>query len=169
MRTEDQSRSDFERFFATHKDACFRALCATVSSLDEADDLTSEAFARAWKRWPEVRRHPSPAAWVVRTALNLHRDRWRRSENPRRHLFAVPAQHHDRETIVDPALLEALRALPDQQRVVIVYRVLIDLSADQTAREMGIAVGTVGTHLKRGLAALRTHLPNHNPATETTL
>ena len=166
MRTHDRSRSEFERFFATHKDACFRALCATVSPLDEADDLTSEGFARAWERWPEVRRHPSPAAWVVRTALNLHRDRWRREGNPRRHLFLVPDEHHDRESLVDPALLAALRALPEQQRAVIVHRVLLDLSTEQTAIELGIAAGTVGTHLKRALAALRTHLDDQSTATE---
>lgn len=166
MRTHDRSRSEFERFFAAQKDSCFRALCATVPHLDEADDLTSEAFARAWERWAEVRRHPAPAAWVVRTALNVHRDRWRREGNPRRHLFLVPDAHHDREPLVDPSLLAALRALPDQQRAVIVHRVLLDLSAEQTANELGITVGTVGTHLKRALAALRLYLDDQSTTTE---
>ena len=78
----------------------------------------------------------------------------------------MPDEHHDRETLVDPALLAALRALPEQQRAVIVHRVLLDLSTEQTAIELGIAAGTVGTHLKRALAALRTHLDDQSTATE---
>ena len=37
-----------------------------------------EAFARAWASWRTVSRHPAPAAWVVRTALNASISRWRR-------------------------------------------------------------------------------------------
>ena len=66
--------SEFETFYRSAKDPCFRALLATVASAHEADDLLAEAFTRALARWKEVRRHPRPEAWVVRTALNLHRD-----------------------------------------------------------------------------------------------
>jgi RNA polymerase sigma-70 factor (ECF subfamily) len=130
----------------------------TVASRDEAEDLLSEAFTRAWTNWKTVSTHDAPSAWVVRTALNLHRDRWRKKTNMRRHLAFVPLAHHDRFEIVDRALINVIRALPEQQRLVIAYRVLLDLSTEQTARELQIAEGTVSTHLKRGLATLRTHL-----------
>lgn len=45
---------------------------------DAAQDLVDEAFARAWASWRTVSRHPAPAAWVVRTALNVSISRWRR-------------------------------------------------------------------------------------------
>lgn len=51
-----------------------------------------------------------------------------------------------------------MRELPEQQLLVLIYRVLLDLSTEQTAAEMGIASGTVSTHLKRALAALRENL-----------
>lgn len=57
--------------------------------------------------------------------------------------------------IVDPALLAAVRNLPERQREVVALRALLGLSAEQTANELGIDAGTVGTHLRRGLAALR--------------
>ena len=57
--------------------------------------------------------------------------------------------------MLDPALLRQMRRLPEQQLLVIIYRVLLDLSTEQTAAEMGICPGTVSTHLKRGLASLR--------------
>jgi RNA polymerase sigma factor (sigma-70 family) len=149
MRNKGVSARDFEDFYSSQKDRCYRALLATVEDPAEADDLLSEAFTRAWREWDEVRRHPAPNAWVVRTALNLHRDRFRRRTSAKRHLVAIPASYEDVSTEVDPSLLIALRALPEQQRLVIALRVLLDLDTSQTALALGIAPGTVTTHLKR--------------------
>jgi DNA-directed RNA polymerase specialized sigma24 family protein len=41
---------------------------------------------------------------------------------------------------------------------VIILRVLFDLDAQATAQALGIAPGTVGVHLHRALAALRTQI-----------
>ena len=43
-------------------------------------------------------------------------------------------------------------------RRVVALRVLLDLSAQQTADELGIDAGTVGTHLHRALATLRARM-----------
>lgn len=111
------------------------------------------AFTRALTKWDEIATHPSPEAWIVRTALNLHRDRWRSSQRMQRvRQRREPVGVVD---IVDPALLAAVRNLPERQREVVALRVLLGLSAEQTANELGIDAGTVGTHLRRGLAALR--------------
>jgi len=144
---------EFEAFYRGSKDACFRALLATVGSATMADDLLSEAFTRALTRWSEVRDHARPEAWVVRTALNLHRDEWRRSARRRRVLARSDATPFS--DAVDPALLHSVRSLPERQREVVALRVLLDLSAEQTAEVLGIDPGTVGTHLRRALATLR--------------
>lgn len=145
--------AEFERFYRSAKDPCFRALLATVPSADEADDLLAEAFTRALSKWDEVRVHPRPEAWVARTALNLHRDRWRRSSRQRRRLASSDAVPFTAP--LDNSLLEAVRELPERQREVVALRVLLDLSAEQTAEVLGIDPGTVGTHLRRALATLR--------------
>ena len=59
---------------------------------------------------------------------------------------------------VDPEILECLGRLTARQRNVVVYRVLLGLSENDTARELDIDAGTVGTHLRRALAALRVAL-----------
>ncbi|MEY4175254.1 MAG: hypothetical protein RI900_2419 [Actinomycetota bacterium] len=151
-----RATAEFDAFYRGSKDACFRALLATVGSAAEADDLLAEAFTRALARWSEVRQHPRPEAWVVRTALNLHRDQWRRSVRRRRSLARADAVPFSNS--VDPSLLEAVRRLPERQREVVALRVLLDLSAEQTAEALGIDPGTVGSHLRRALAALRIQL-----------
>jgi RNA polymerase sigma factor (sigma-70 family) len=152
------SKREFEAFYLENRNPCFRALCLTVPSFAEAEELVAEGFTRAYANWSTVRKHPAPSAWVVRTALNLHRDNWRRKNNSKRHLVAVSESYTDQSEMLDPILLRQMRALPDQQLLAVIYRVLLDLSTDQTAVEMGIAPGTVSTHLKRGLAALRQQL-----------
>lgn len=154
----------FEAFYRLSKDACLRAVLVTVGSSAEADDLLSEAFTRALTKWGEIATHPSPEAWVVRTALNLHRDRWRSSQRMQR-------VRQRREPVgvvdmIDPALLAAVRNLPERQREVVALRVLLGLSAEQTANELGIDAGTVGTHLRRGLAALRAVLDHIEPSAD---
>lgn len=154
--TRRRITSEFEVFYLTAKDPCFRALLATVGSASEADDLLAEAFTRALAKWSDVRTHPRPEAWVVRTALNLHRDRWRRSRRQQRLMAGRdPVAYVD---AVDGALVAALGELPERQREVVALRVLLDLSAEHTAEVLGIEPGTVGTHLRRGLAALRSAL-----------
>jgi RNA polymerase sigma factor (sigma-70 family) len=55
-------------------------------------------------------------------------------------------------------VLTALRRLPARQREVIVLRVFLDLDIDTTARQLGIAPGTVRAHLSRAMTALRGEL-----------
>jgi RNA polymerase sigma factor (sigma-70 family) len=147
--------NDFESFYRETRDGCFRALLATVRDPQEADDLLAEAYTRALGRWESVRRAPAPVAWVMRTALNLHRDRWRRLVRGRRlRRIDPPAPIVE----ADPQVLEALWALPERQRQVVALRVLAELDTGETAAVLGIAPGTVTAHLHRGLSALRERL-----------
>ncbi len=148
---------DFEEFYVATRDRCFRAVLATVRDGQEADDLLSEAYTRAFAHWSTVVDHPAPSAWVVRTALNLHRDRWRRSSRLRL-VRSATAEQPAFVAEVDPEILECLGRLTARQRNVVVYRVLLGLSENDTARELDIDAGTVGTHLRRALAALRVAL-----------
>ncbi|ACU77579.1 RNA polymerase, sigma-24 subunit, ECF subfamily [Catenulispora acidiphila DSM 44928] len=167
----DRGTEDFAAFYERHRDPCFRAVLAGVGDRHLAEELTAEAFARAWGHWRKVAGHPAPAAWVVRTALNTHVSWWRR----RRREVAwdaaavgagagagVQTSGHgpadDDATVVDLAIRTALRKLPKRQREVVVLRVFLDLDTRGTAAALGIAPGTVQAHLHRALKALRTEL-----------
>ena len=146
---------EFAEFFAASWDPCLRAVAASTGNMTRAEDQTAEAFARTLASWHKVSNHPAPRAWVVRTALNAGTSWWRRlsKESPLTgHQLAVAG---NQRTGLDAAVLTALRSLPPSQREVIVLRVLLDLDIDTTARELGIAPGTVRAHLSRGMAALR--------------
>lgn len=155
-------RPDFAEFYRNSKDECLFTVLVSVGDRDAAQDLVAEAFARAWASWRTVSRHPAPAAWVVRTALNAHISRWRRR---RREIpLADPGVLADQPAgdppggMVDPRLMAALLRLPGRQRQVVALRLFLDLDTGRTAAALGIAPGTVQAHLARALAALRADL-----------
>lgn len=169
----EHSRREFTEFYASAKDDCLRIVVVSVGDRQLAEDLVAEAFTRAWMSWRKVRDHPSPRAWVVRTALNLNVSWWRRR---RREILAdeasapsvpplwcPPAESSppgDWPAGLDEVLVRAIRALPLRQREVITLRVFFDLDTETTAETLGISPGTVGVHLHRALAALRAQIPS---------
>jgi RNA polymerase sigma-70 factor (sigma-E family) len=155
----------FTQFYRSSKDACLRAVVASCADPSAAEEAVAEAFARAWTSWSKVSQHASPAAWVVRTALNHHVSRWRRTRrevpmatdaNAVPKLQIVQAHPHDRDD-----LIRAVRQLPARQREVIAMRFLLDLTTEQTAQALGVAPGTVTAHLHRAITSLRAQAHEH--------
>jgi RNA polymerase sigma-70 factor (ECF subfamily) len=152
----------FAEFYEANRDACLRALVVNVGDPALAEELTADAFARAWASWSKVRRHPAPTAWVLRTAMNARVSRWRKRRRETvllDHEIVVPDAGSD---ALDETILRAVRALPSRQREVVGLRVLLDLDTETTAAVLGIAPGTVTAHLSRAVATLRGRLVAHD-------
>jgi RNA polymerase sigma factor (sigma-70 family) len=153
-----QDEAEFAEFFAASWDPCLRAVAASTGNMTLAEEQTAEAFARAWASWHKVSRHPAPRAWIVRTALNAGASWWQRRSKETALTTDDIAAADSQGSGLDSGLLTALRRLPARQREVIVLRVFLDLDIDTTARQLGIAPGTVRAHLSRAMTALRSEL-----------
>lgn len=146
----------FAAFYEQARAECLRAVYAAVGDWPRAEDATAEAFARAYASWRKVSRHPAPHAWVVRTALNTHVSWWRRHR--REVAWDAGRDTEDpapERTQIDRQIMAALQALPDRQREVVALQIFLDLDTKTTARALGVAPGTVMTHLSRALASLQ--------------
>jgi RNA polymerase sigma factor (sigma-70 family) len=150
--------AEFAEFFTASWDPCLRAVAASTGNMTLAEDQTAEAFARAWASWRKISNHPAPRAWVVRTALNAGASWWHRRSKETALTSDDMAAAESQGTGLDAAVLTALRRLPARQREVIALRVFLDLDIDTTARQLGIAPGTVRAHLSRAMTALRSEL-----------
>ncbi len=156
-------RPDFAEFYRRSVDDCLRTVLVSVGDKETAQDLVDEAFARAFASWRTVSRHPAPAAWVVRTALNANISWWRRRRRevsvPDPGMVADPAAVEGAAAgPVDPTIMAALVRLPARQRQVVALRLFLDLDTARTAQVLGIAPSTVKAHLARALASLREDL-----------
>ena len=132
-----------------------------LAGSDGAEEVVQEAFVRTLARWRGV--HRSDALPYVRTAVvNLCRSRFRKkapvipAPEP-----APSAEHHASATVRRVAIVEALAQLPERQREVVALRYFGELSTEETARELGIAPGTVKAHLHRALHALAPALEDY--------
>ncbi len=145
--------TDFEQAYEPMRRAAYRAAYRLLGQRTVAEDISAEALARAYSRWPSVSTHAE--AWVVTVATNLALDLARqRARAARRTAELIDDRPVDRvETRLD--LQAALLALPRRQREVVALRFLGDFSERATAAALGIDVGTVKSHASRGLSRLR--------------
>jgi RNA polymerase sigma factor (sigma-70 family) len=146
---------EFAEFFAASWEPCLRAVAASTGNMALAEDQTAEAFARAYASWHKICHHPVPRAWIVRTALNAGASWWHRRSKETALTSLDIAAVDSPGSGLDGVVLTALRRLPARQREVIALRVFLDLDIETTARQLGIAPGTVRAHLSRAMTALR--------------
>ncbi|MFN8077837.1 MAG: SigE family RNA polymerase sigma factor [Kineosporiaceae bacterium] len=127
---------------------------------DGAEDLLADALLAAWQRWDTVLAADSPLAYVRGIVVKLAATRVRRLVRERAHLVllrsdarSVAAAERDVPGVVD--VRAALRRLPAGQRACVVLRHGMGLSEEDTARTLGVSVGTVKSQTSKAAARLR--------------
>jgi RNA polymerase sigma factor (sigma-70 family) len=94
---------------------------------------------------------------LVNTSTSWWRRRWH-GERPTEVLPDRPAPDRLDEHLERDALWRHVKQLPPGQRAVLVLRFYEDQSEADTARLLGVSVGTVKSQCARALATLRTRL-----------
>jgi RNA polymerase sigma-70 factor (sigma-E family) len=159
----------FHAFFeASHTDLARLAYLMTGEA-EAANDLAADALLEVWRHWERVMAADSPLAYARGVVANLARNRIRRLQRERRGLLGLGPLRSERAPVADmPAILDvrdALRRLPHRRRACVVLRYLLDLSEQETARSLGISVGTVKSQTSRGLTQLVGFLDTSDPPT----
>ena len=134
----------FHELYRRHADDVYRFALWLTGNPHDARDITSETFIRAWTA-PEEPRMETVKAYLFTIARNLHRKQWRRQSR----LQALD------ETMPDPAAqpdeaavsrddfrrtLEAVQALPEIDRTVLLLRAERELSYEDIAAATGLSV-----------------------------
>jgi len=156
---------DFECFYAAAFGPIAGQLFVVTGDLQEAEDVTQEAFARASLRWSRLRTYDLPEAWVRRVALRLATDRFRQARRRLAALRRLDAEPRVPAASVEAlALAEELRALPLGWRKAIVLHYLVGMPVEEVARTLRVPAGTVKTWLARGRRALAARLGDEQGA-----
>jgi RNA polymerase sigma factor (sigma-70 family) len=122
-----------------------------------ADDLAQDGFIAAYESIETFRNDGPFCSWVGRIAARLYVKRWRL--DGRLDFYADPAamnagtcQRRDDELI---DLDRALQALPAAERICISLCHGAGFSNSEVAEELQLPLGTVKSHISRGLSRLR--------------
>lgn len=174
-----QSRSaEFEALFSRSYQRAYNLAYRFTGNETEAEDLTQDAFLRAWSSFDRYDRKRSFEVWLLRILSNLAIDRWRRKAVSRTCSLSQSFRSNGAEVqlaslLADRAagpeqlcifkamaeqIREALRKLPDAYRQAIVLTDIEEWSYEEVARRMRCPVGTVRSRLHRGRQLLRQQL-----------
>lgn len=129
----------------------------------DAEDVTQAVFTAVWRGRSSYRPEQGPlSAWISGITRHKLADAWLLRERRRREQLAAgitsaPTEVHgtDDEVTGRLAVLEELAQLPDTQRTVLKLALFADLTHRQISERMGLPLGTVKSHLRRGLARMR--------------
>jgi len=131
---------------------------ALVGERASADDLVQDTLERAWSKLHLYRRGTDLRAWLFTVMHNVHVNRVRatRPTEPLEDEMPELAQRATQgDSLVVRDLERGIAALPLAQREVLLLVALEDLSYDETARALGIPIGTVMSRLARAREKLR--------------
>jgi RNA polymerase sigma factor (sigma-70 family) len=121
-----------------------------------ADDLVQDCLERVISHWHQRRADGDTRAWIFAILHNLAMTHLQRRANSPLHIavedaqesvLSVPPSQEDRLRYWD--LLAALSQLPEEQRAVLLLVSVEDLSYAETAKILGVPVGTVMSRLSR--------------------
>jgi RNA polymerase sigma-70 factor, ECF subfamily len=146
--------------FLLYADNVFGYVLSIVHDEHDAEDLTSDVFARLPRALGLYRPGATPfAAWLLRVARNAALDHLRRQRtvpSPHVHSTAPPAGPLELERLA--GLRSALAALPADQRQVVVLRLVAGLSPHEVAARLDRSVDAVHALQHRARRRLRREL-----------
>ncbi len=158
VRARQGDLSAFEEVVRRYQRRVYGTALRIVRCHEVADDVSQEAFVRAWRSLDRFDTARPFGPWVCRIAANLALNHVR---SPRGREETLPEEQAEpRSEAADPlesllddegrrVLDEALSELPAEQRAVFVLRAFEELSYAEIAETLGLQPGTVMSRLFR--------------------
>lgn len=162
METTTHAPDGFEEAFDPLFRRAFLVARRILGDPTSSEDVAAEALARAYAHWSRIGDQPWREGWVVRVTTNLAIDVARGNSRFADRPVAVDTASRedtaDDVVVLRVTLAAALQRLPKRQREAVSLRYLAGLSEAEVADALQVSVGSVKTHLHRGVQRLRTRL-----------
>jgi RNA polymerase sigma-70 factor (ECF subfamily) len=169
--TAGQGPADFTTFMRAYQDMVYTTAARLAGNDAQAQDIAQETFIRAYENFGHLQHSATPGGWLKTVASNLainyltrQRRRWRffselsgsDSDDAPESEFEAPdtlladLSADERSVLVS----EALKALPDHQRIPLVLYHFEEMPYQDIAEKLHVSLAKVKTDIRRGRAAL---------------
>lgn len=168
--------SAFGQLVVRYQDRVLNAILRMCGCVEDAEELCQETFVKALQSLPSFRQDSGLYTWLFRIAMNLTISRRRRGgkvkfqsldaggdgeSGGRAEMLADPRSdgpERAEQADVGRRVHEAMQALDDEFRVVVVLRDVEDMNYEQISSVLEIPVGTVKSRLYRARYMLQEKL-----------
>jgi len=170
-RAQDGDRGAFEELVRRHADRLYAVVLRLVPERHEAEEITQEAFLRAWRGIAGFKGDARFFTWLYRIAVNEAHRRARR--HPRARVASLDegpidppdpgplpdrqAEHND----LRGALERAVRSLDPDYRTPLILRDVEGLSTAEAAEIMRLREAAFKSRLHRARLAVRNAVEDH--------
>jgi RNA polymerase sigma-70 factor (ECF subfamily) len=165
-----QTSNDLQsEFIAANMRRIFLQIYRVVGNVDDAQDLTQEAFIKALQRQDQLKDAKKAAHWLSRIASNTAIDFLRRNGR---------VNFSDIDTLADPLtssaeespeqvlllaerrsyLQDGLRLLSDRERMALIMRDVDGMPAEEVARQLNCSKATVRSHIANARIKFRRYM-----------
>jgi RNA polymerase sigma-70 factor, ECF subfamily len=170
--TEPNRSTEFTTFMRAYQDMVFSTAARLVGNDAQAEDIAQEVFLKAYEQFGQLRAGSTAGGWLKTVATNLalnhlgrYRKRWRLFSELRTDASEEDSAGPDlplpdtlladlgaeqRRGLID----DALRRLPEHQRLPLVLYHFEELSYQEIAVRLGASLAKVKTDIRRARAAL---------------
>lgn len=165
----EQSAERRSRFFSENLRRIFMQIYRIVGNVDDAQDLTQEAFIKALQREDQLKDAKKAAHWLSRIATNTAIDFLRRhgrvsfcDVDELAEPLRAPEAHGPEEILLRSELSlfleEGLEQLTLKERTALVLRDVEGLPAEEVARRLNCTKATVRSHIANARIKFRRYL-----------
>ena len=175
-RVQRGEKRAFDLLVLKYQRKIMRLLSRMIRDPAEIEDVTQEAFIKAYRALPQFRGDSAFYTWLYRIAINTARN-WHAANN-RRPLTSSIVETNDGETfdeidnLTDISTPEstlasrqiaetvdaAMQSLPEDLRTAILLREIEGMSYEDIAQSMGCPIGTVRSRIFRAREAIASQL-----------
>lgn len=172
----NEERRAFDELVSRYHRQAYNIAYRMTGNHADAEDLTQEAFIRAFRFFGQYKRELPFDSWLYKIMSNVFVDTLRR--RPKAHIRSLdaPIATEDGEATMDIAddgpspeeqlisqqmdhrLQGALNSLPEDFRLAVIYADIEGFSYEEIADAMNCSIGTVRSRLHRGRKMLRERL-----------
>jgi len=169
-------REKYEALALVHLEVVYRTAYALSGRSQEAEELAQTTFTKALERFDSFAEGTNCRAWLLRILRNTWFDRLRHRKAtgtsvPIEEDLLAEAEPAGEvtwsdardllENFSDEQIIAALKSLPDEQRLTLFLVEVKELSHQEAAQILGVAVGTIKSRASRARAALKLALADH--------